>query len=72
MRQRRGVVIELAKGQREEITASHRLVRQAFHDAEKAVRNHSSDEFIEIAQAHALANNLINVLRKHLGMLPTF
>ena len=62
-------MVGLSIAQRGEITASYRLVRQAFHDAEKAVRNHSSDEFIEIAQAHALANNLINVLRKHLGIV---
>ena len=64
-----GLVVDLTKEQRDEIAGSHRLVRQAFHDAEKAVRNHSSVEFIEIAHAHALANNLINVLRKHVGMV---
>jgi hypothetical protein len=64
-----GLVVDLTKEQRDEIAGSHRLVHQAFHDVEKAVRNHSSDEFIEIAQAHALANNLINVLRKHVGMV---
>ena len=62
-------MVDLTKQQRDEIAGSHRLVRQAFHDAEKAVRNHSSNEFIEIAHANALANNLINILRKHVGMV---
>lgn len=65
-------MVDLTKDQRDEIAGSHRLVRQAFLDAEKAVRNHSSNEFIEVAHAHALANSLINVLRKHVGMVTAF
>ena len=60
-----GLVVDLTKEQRDEIAGSHRLVRQAFHDAEKAVRNHSSVEFIEIAHAHALANLQARDARPH-------
>lgn len=61
--------MQLAEEQRKAITESHRIVRQAFHDAEKAVRQRRPDELIDVVQAHALANDLINDLRKHLGML---
>lgn len=60
--------IELSEERRKALVESHQAVRRAFHEAEKAVRLRSPDELVEVARAHALANDLINQLRQVLGM----
>ena len=61
---------QFTKDQRDAIVESHRLVRLAFKDAETAVRKRGDDAMIEVVHTHALANELINTLRKHIGLLP--
>jgi len=60
---------DLGNADREAITESYRIVNRAFHDAELAVRKRGDGAIIEVLRAQALANELIDVLRKHLGLI---
>jgi hypothetical protein len=62
-------VRELGHEDREAIAESYRLVIRAFQDAEKGVRQEGVGAVLEVVRSQALANELINVLRKHLGLI---